>query len=147
MKDAIKLAEGEIIPALRERAAEFRGRALRQLEVFSGEAKSDGYAYYQAMIAPAKITVAENMVLSYFIKPMNLLSKQVHINLLFNDNEYLSDKLEMSVLPGETDEWTRVQADLSPYIGLEITGVYAAFSGDTAGPFAVWVDDILIEQR
>jgi hypothetical protein len=133
--DALRVAEASL-----SNVADGNAHSGAYAALVTGKAAGEG-ALYRALIAPARITVAEGTRLSFFRKPENNAGRRVFIDLAFADGTVLSGLT--GIERGVVGEWTEVVYDLRACVGKEITGVYAVYAGG-AGDFTAYVDDICI---
>ena len=114
----------------------------------AGTVNSQNGCYYYK-IADTEINGGSSMTLSFSLKPENDLGRNVYVDLILGDGEYLSEILPeyAGVSRGTAGQWTDVEINLPDIHGKKITGVVIAYSGAaSSGGFSALVDDISITE-
>lgn len=115
----------------------------------NGIAKPSGNeSMFYFKLADTDITVHDNMVLQYNLRPENELGGHVFIDLIFSDGSLLSEingsatKAER----GTIGKWSEVTFNIpSSMSGKKITSVVAAYDYAYAGEFNAYIDDVIIQ--
>lgn len=105
-------------------------------------------AKYSYKIADTKITVKEDMVLSFDMMPVNELGKYVEINLLFSDGTYLRDIGTLNRARGGIMKWSNYEYQISAdkFNVKVITGIVIEYTGNASGEFKTYFDNITIQR-
>jgi hypothetical protein len=116
---------------------------------FNGHSEDgSGHSQLYARIAPTKISVHNNIEISYYMKADNDLGRHAFVDLLFDDGTYLSDTYGFTGkdAKGDVGEWAKFTYYLnSSYIGKTIIAVIAAYDNAAEGEFTAYMDDITIQ--
>ncbi len=123
----------------------------------SGNADDPAHSFVYCRLFRSEVIVQPDTVLSYWIKPMNGLSRKSGLDLLFDDGTTLrdsgaSDTERRGAHPGtdrgEVGEWRQIVVPLGHKAGDAITTIMLAFDGRPGGgSFEVLVDDVEVRRR
>jgi hypothetical protein len=137
-------------------AAPGQGRNGRTAVRMSGHADDPVHSFVYCRLFRTTVVIHPDTVLSYWVKPMNAVSRKSGLDLLFDDGSTLrdsgaSDTEHRGAHPGtdrgEVGEWRQVVVPLGHKAGDAITTVMLAFDGRPGGgPFEVLVDEVEIKR-
>jgi len=123
----------------------------------AGHADDAGHSYVYCRLFRTTVVVHPDTVLTYWIKPMNAVSRKSGLDLLFDDGSTLRDSgatdtehrgAHPGTDRGEVGQWRQIVVPLGHKAGEAITTIMLAFDGRPGGgPFEVMVDDVEITRR
>ncbi len=157
--DLVQIEGGGIrsVSGLACRVSQGIGREGSAAISLSGNADDAGHSYVYCRLFEASVIVHPDTVLSYWIKPMNAVSRKAGPDLLFDDGTTLRDSgatdterrgAHPGTDRGEVGEWRQIVVPLGHKAGDAITTIMLAFDGRPGGgPFEVLVDDVRIGRR
>ena len=103
-------------------------------------------AVYEYVTNETKIKVNSGMKLSYSQYAANANGQKVGIDLIFSDGTKLSDYRALATING-TGSYKNVEVSFGTgaVVGKTITGIAVRYSGNAAGAFTSYIDNLIIE--
>jgi len=157
--DTVEEAGGGLrsVSSLSCRIAPGEGREGSNAILLSGNADDPAHSFVYCRLFRVNVVVHPDSVLSYWIKPLNDVSRKSGLDLLFDDGTTLrdsgaTDTQRRGAHPGTergvVGQWEHVVVPLGHKAGDAVTTIMLAFDGRPGGgPFKVLVDDIEITRR